>query len=119
MQENFPQAINMLQATDTNSESLPSTQQANNLSTTTVTNAQLPTFLKTLQNKVDSTANPRTGKPFKRYCFSCGYCQHWGKNCPTKNRDIKMMRPLRTEWVTVMITICPIVRGWRGSRLTN
>ena len=119
MQENFSQAINMLQATDTNSESLPSTQQANNLSTTTVTNAQLPTFLKTLQNKVDNTANPRTGKPFKRYCFSCGYCQHWGKIVRQKNRDIKMMRPLRTEWVAVMITICPIVRDWGGSRLTN
>ena len=66
-----------------NSENLPSTQQANNISDTTVTNAQLLTFLKTLQNKVDrletntpsptistnSTINPRTGKEFKRYCF--------------------------------------------------
>ena len=109
----------MIQATDTNSESLPSTQQANNLSTTTVTNAQLPTFLKTLQNKVDSTANPRTGKPFKRYCFLVDIANIGEKIVRLKNRDIKMMRPLRTEWVAVMITICPIVRGWRGSRLTN
>ena len=53
MQENFSQAINMLQNTDINSENLPSTQQANNLSDNTVTNAQLLTFLKILQNKVD------------------------------------------------------------------
>ena len=98
MQKNFSQAINMLQNTDINSENLPSTQQANNISDTTVTNAQLLTFLKTLQNKVDrletntpsptistnSTINPRTGKEFKRYCFSCDCCLHWGRNCPTK-----------------------------------
>ena len=93
----------MLQNTDINSENLPSTQQANNISDTTVTNAQLLTFLKTLQNKVDrletntpsptistnSTINLRTGKEFKRYCFSCGCCLHWGKNCPTKNSGHK------------------------------
>ena len=39
MQENFSQAINMLQNTDINSENLPSTQQANNLSDNTVTSA--------------------------------------------------------------------------------
>ena len=53
MQENFSQPINMLQATDINSESLPYIQQTNNLSDTTVTNAQLLTFLKILQKKVD------------------------------------------------------------------
>ena len=57
MQENFSQPINMLQATDINSESLPYIQQANNLSDTTVTNAQLLTFLKILQKKVDRLEN--------------------------------------------------------------
>ena len=47
----------MLQATDINSESLPYIQQANNLSDTTVTNAQLLTFLKILQKKVDRLEN--------------------------------------------------------------
>ena len=88
----------MLQTTDLNSESLPSTHQANNLSENTVTNARLLTFLKILQNKIDrlenkkpsaninntSNINPRTGTPFKRYCFSCGYCQYWGKDCLNK-----------------------------------
>ena len=46
MQENFSQAINMVHATDINSESLPSTQQKNNFSDTIVTNAQLLTFSK-------------------------------------------------------------------------
>ena len=57
MQEHFSQPINMLQATDINSESLPYIQQANNLSDTTVTNAQLLTFLKILQKKVDRLEN--------------------------------------------------------------
>ena len=28
--------------------------------------------------------NPKTGKPFKRYCWTCGCCDHWGKACPNK-----------------------------------
>ena len=83
MQENFSQAINMLQNTDINSENLPSTQQANNLSDNTVTNAQLLTFLKTLQKKDDrletktpstniattSNINPKTEKRFQAILF--------------------------------------------------
>ena len=97
MQENFSQAINMLHDTDINSESLASTQQKNNFSDTIVTNAQLLTSSKLCKIKLtdwkkkpsvnidnNSIMNPRTGKPFKRYCFSCGYCQHWGENCLTK-----------------------------------
>ena len=33
--------------------------------------------------------NPKTGKPFKRYCWSCGCCPHWGRNCPNKKRGHK------------------------------
>ena len=29
-----------------------------------------------------SKTNPRTGKPWKRYCHTHGCCGHWGKNCP-------------------------------------
>ena len=88
MQENFSQGINILQNTDINSENLPSTQQANNLSDNTVTNAQLLTFLKTLQKKMTDwkqkhlqlilrlllTLTLRLKKYFKRYFFSCGCC---------------------------------------------
>ena len=104
MQDNFFQTINMLHTTDLNSDILHPTQQANNIiADSKVTNAQLFTFLKTLQNKVDrlennkpsthiettSNINPRTGKYFKRYCFSCGCCPHWGKYCPTKKSGHK------------------------------
>ena len=30
--------------------------------------------------------NPRTGKPYRRYCWSCGCCNHWGRFCPNKKR---------------------------------
>ena len=30
--------------------------------------------------------NPRTGKPYRRYCWSCGCCNHWGRFCPSKKR---------------------------------
>ena len=42
------------------------------------------------QNKkgaiVSSDVNPKTGLPWKRYCWSCGCCAHWGRNCPVKKR---------------------------------
>ena len=104
MQENFSQAMNMLHTTDLNSNILPHHQQANNITAdSNVTNAQLLTFLQTFQHKVDrletnspstniattSTINPKTGKDFKRYCFLCGCCPHWGKHCPTKKSGHK------------------------------
>ena len=33
---------------------------------------------------LSSHINPKTGQEWKRYCWSCGCCSHWGKNCPTK-----------------------------------
>ena len=44
MQEKFSQAINILHATDINSESLPHAQHADNLSDTKVANAQLCSY---------------------------------------------------------------------------
>ena len=37
----------------------------------------------------------------------------WGKIDQPKSRDIKMMLPLRTEWVEVMKIVCSIVRYLR------
>ena len=34
--------------------------------------------------KISSDINPRTGKKYKRYCWSCGCCPHWGKDCKHK-----------------------------------
>ena len=28
---------------------------------------------------------PRTGKPYKRYCWSHGCCNHWSRHCNNKN----------------------------------
>ena len=33
-----------------------------------------------------SHINPKTGQEWKRYCWSCGCCAHWGKNCPNKKK---------------------------------
>ena len=32
--------------------------------------------------KKNKDINPRTKKPWRRYCWSCGVCPHWGSNCP-------------------------------------
>ena len=32
----------------------------------------------------DTNTNPRTGLPWKRYYWSCGWCGHWGKAFPNK-----------------------------------
>ena len=37
-----------------------------------------------LQKPADTVINPRTGTKFKQYCWSCGCCTHWGKDCPQK-----------------------------------
>ena len=29
-----------------------------------------------------SKLNPKNGKAWKRYCWTCGCCDHWGKFCP-------------------------------------
>ena len=55
--------------------------------------SQLSTLTLTNQNvnsrtppSFDKTINPRTGQQWKRYCWSCGCCPHWSKNCPTKKK---------------------------------
>ena len=34
------------------------------------------------KNSRTDTINPKTGQAWKRYCWTCGCCTHWGKNCP-------------------------------------
>ena len=51
-------------------------------------------LIEKLTQKVDALSsnsrpqdiNPKTGKKFKRYCWSCGCCTHWGKNCLKKKQ---------------------------------
>ena len=37
----------------------------------------------------DTTINPKTGQPYRRYCWTCGCCTHWSKNCPKKAKGHK------------------------------
>ena len=41
------------------------------------------------RNGVEKDVNPVTGKAWKRYCWSCGCCAHWSRNCPTKKKGHK------------------------------
>ena len=41
------------------------------------------------KNNTDNIINPRTGQPYRRYCWSCGCCTHWSKNCPKKLKGHK------------------------------
>ena len=122
MQENFSQAMNMLHTTDLNFIITADSK---------VTNAQLLTFLQTLQNKVDrlknttpsthiattSNTNPKTGKNISSDNFFHVDVAHIGvKIVQPKSRDIRMMRPSRTEWTAVTTIVCPIVRDWRGEQ---
>ena len=36
-----------------------------------------------------SHINPKTGQEWTRYCWSCGCCTHWSKNCPSKKKPQK------------------------------
>ena len=37
-----------------------------------------------------SNINPRTGRPYRRYCWTCGCCDHWGRNCPVRKPGHKI-----------------------------
>ena len=86
------------------------TESANSVSTMTSMESLL-TLIKNLEKKVDNinkpssavtttsssrdknnnnttgnnnNINPKTGLPWKRYCWTCGCCTHWSKNCTIK-----------------------------------
>ena len=40
-------------------------------------------------NESPPTINPRTGRPYKRYCWSHGCCAHWGRDCQNKKAGYK------------------------------
>ena len=83
-----------LVATDTDSNTSDSINSLTSASTIT----SLLTSIKSLQEEIkdlkaaappkpapiDKTINPRTGKKWKRYCWSCGCCPHSGKYCQNK-----------------------------------
>ena len=38
----------------------------------------------TRKSRVSDNVNPKTGKPWRRYCWTHGCCTHWGRTCPQK-----------------------------------
>lgn len=57
----------------------------------TLTNQQLSASKRNLSTNqgTNKDLNPKTGLPWKRYCWSCGCCSHWSKNCAQKKRGHK------------------------------
>ena len=73
------------------------TADSMNSATTTATLQTILNNMKTLQDEIatlkaqpsapsqqDKSINPRTGKPWKRYCWTCGCCPHSSRYCPNK-----------------------------------
>jgi len=96
----------------TQSQSMPSLEEMSNVTPPSINSASssstiesLLTIIKNLENKVDNLTvnaagkngnnlqnynsnkdliNPKTGKEWKRYCWTHGCCPHKGVDCPTK-----------------------------------
>ena len=63
------------------------TKKSTNATTTTLLQMieKLSTKVDDLKRQTNKDINPRTGKKFKRYCWTCGCCPHWGRDCPNKS----------------------------------
>ena len=109
MRTNFMEAFRLLHPEPPNEEIAPP-QQALNVQTTTPDVMAVITRMQTTMDDLtarlnstaqslatntpnlvatDNTINPRTGRTFKRYCWSCGCCVHWGRHCSVKKRGHK------------------------------
>ena len=51
----------------------------------------------TNQGGNNKNVNPRTGLPWKRYCWLCGCCTHWSKNCAQKKSGHKDEASFKTR----------------------
>ena len=81
--------------------SFPAVLQAN-AATTDPTVLNLTQMVAALQQQINqmsgqlsappvpsSSTNPRTGKQWKRYCWTHGCCNHWGRDCNNKTTGHK------------------------------
>ena len=76
------------------SETSTVTNDSLNSMSTASTLQTILTQMKTPQNELhalksqpttsDKNINPRTGKQWKRYCWTCGCCPHFSNYCPNK-----------------------------------
>ena len=105
LQANILDAFMAIKMSPTPSDA-PSLEETSTITTNTINSAatnptidSLMTIIKTLEAKVDSlsktsvtssnvsyddTINPKTGKEWKRYCWTCGCCPHSSRKCPIK-----------------------------------
>ena len=100
MQANFLQAFNMIEKKSEETIPAPPSSSANAM--------QIPQefmqLLTSLQAKVEALSNPGNTTPYsqtntninpvtkreyKRYCWSCGCCPHWGRSCGKKKTGHK------------------------------
>ena len=44
----------------------------------------------TKENTRPPNINPTTGRPWRRYCWTCGCCDHWGRFCPNRKPGHKV-----------------------------
>ena len=89
-QATLPQQFNALATQQPQNDALKALldqmkSMQNQISTLTLSNQAMTS--KGRGNSKD--INPKTGKQWKRYCWSCGCCVHWGRNCPNKKSGHK------------------------------
>ena len=109
MKANFMEAYKLINENHSN-ENTPPTPAPQALAMQSP-NAEIMTMIATMQTKMDAltarlastnlgiplaesiaadaTINPKTGRAFKRYCWSYGCCVHWGRHCTVKKRGHK------------------------------
>ena len=44
----------------------------------------LSSYINQGSTKNDVDINKKIGEPYRRYCWSCGYCIHWVRHCKMK-----------------------------------
>ena len=101
MQVNFLEVVRNLQSySDQEAPTPPLVATEPSLSANVVTNdTAILQLLKTMEAKINrleasnatktknattKDINPKTGRPFRRYCWTHGCCTHWGKDCTAK-----------------------------------
>ena len=61
----------------------------NQLQSLTLINLPHPTSAVTKDASKNDTINPKTGRPWQCYCWTCGCCTHWVRSCPQKKKGYR------------------------------
>ena len=93
-------ALSVYTSDETSVDSEPSNQLVQDMNNVTApdTTKELLKLIETLTKKEDQLStqqpsmkkiNSKTGKSYKRYCWSCACCDHWGRHCTCKKSGHK------------------------------